>query len=145
MFFISPEAILADGFSNVLLEAAKCGKLSTIVIDEAHIIEDWGSSFRPEFQFLAPFRRRIMEASDNQIRTILLSATLTKETTTLLKELFSEPGHFIEVRGDALRPEVMFWLDCSSIEQERKEKIMEIVPLLPRPIILYVTRPEKSY
>lgn len=144
LLFISPEATLSAPFQQVLLEAARRGRLNNLIIDEAHIVVDWGSSFRPEFQFLASFRRRLLEESQGRLKTILLSATLTDWTSAILRDLFAEKDKLVEIRGDALRPEPMFWLDRSKSEEEREEKILEILPLLPRPIILYVTRPERA-
>lgn len=141
LVYISPEAILGGGLSDILLEAHSMGRLKYLVIDEAHIVDDWGGSFRPDFQFLAFFRKKLLQEGGPGIRTILLSATLSQSTVGLLRELYSEEGKFIQVRGDALRPETMFWLDRSGTEEERREKIMELLPLLPRPIIIYVTRP----
>lgn len=144
LLFISPEATLSTPFQQVLLEAGRRGRLNNLIIDEAHIVVDWGSSFRPEFQFLASFRRRLLKESQGRLKTILLSATLTDWTSAILRDLFAEEGNLVEIRGDALRPEPMFWLDRSKSEEEREERILEILPLLPRPMILYVTRPEKA-
>jgi superfamily II DNA helicase RecQ len=144
LLFISPEATLSVAFQKVLLEAARRGRLNSLIIDEVHIVVDWGSSFRPEFQFLSSFRRRLLEESQGRLKTILLSATLTEWTSAILRDLFAEEGNLVEIRGDALRPEPMFWLDRSRSEGEREEKILDILPLLPRPIILYVTRPERA-
>lgn len=144
LLYISPEATLSASFKQILLEAARRGRLNNLIIDEAHIVVDWGSSFRPEFQFLASLRRRLLEESQGRLRTILLSATLTDWTSEILRDLFAEGDNLVEIRGDALRPEPMFWLDRSKSEEEREDKIIEVLPVLPRPIILYVTRPQKA-
>ncbi|GBF31838.1 ATP-dependent DNA helicase RecQ [Desulfocucumis palustris] len=144
LLFISPEATLSAPFQRVLLEAARRGRLNSLIVDEAHIVVDWGRSFRPEFQFLSSFRRRLLEESHGRLKTVLLSATLTEWTSAIIRELFAEDGNLVEIRGDALRPEPMFWLDRSRSEEEREEKILNILPLLPRPIILYVTKPERA-
>jgi ATP-dependent DNA helicase RecQ len=145
LLYTSPEAIINGAFSNILLECARHNKISRLVIDEAHIVVDWGASFRTEFQLLAIFRRKILKESKNKIKTILLSATLTDNTVDVLKKLFSEDNNFIEIRSDSLRPEPMFWLFQNSTIEKREEQILEILPLLPRPIILYVTSPPIAY
>lgn len=144
LLFISPEATLSAPFRQVLLEAGRHGRLNNLIIDEAHIVVDWGSSFRPEFQFLAPFRRRLLEESQGRLKTILLSATLTDYTSAILRELFAEDGNLVEIRGDALRPEPMFWLDRPKSEEERERRILDILPLLPRPVVIYVTKPDRA-
>lgn len=144
LLYTSPEAIINGAFSNIILEGARNGKISRLVIDEAHIVVDWGASFRPEFQLLAVFRRKVLRISGNKLKTILLSATLTESTVGVLKTLFSEEDNFVEVRSDSLRPEPMFWLFQNPSQEEREEKILQILPLLPRPIILYVTSPTRA-
>lgn len=141
LLFTSPEAILNGAFHNILLDAAKKDKVNRLVIDECHIVVDWGVSFRTEFQFLSTFRRKLLEASNRKVKTLLLSATLTDESTEILGKLFSEENNFLQIRGDALRPEIMYWLDKCDNVKEREEKILRILPLLPRPIIIYVKGP----
>src|ERR1700690_3251735 len=64
ILFTSPEAILNNPrFFHAILEAARDNRMNYLVIDEAHIVQDWGSSFRPEFQFLSPFRKNLLKVS----------------------------------------------------------------------------------
>lgn len=144
LLYISPEAVLNSKFKDILLECAKKGYINRLIIDEAHIVEDWGSQFRTEFQLLSIYRRKLLEASNNKLKTILLSATFTNNTVDMLKVLFSEGDNYIEIRGDALRPEIQYFVDKNRTNQERISKIKQILPLLPRPIILYVIKPEDA-
>lgn len=144
LLYTSPEAILNGPFYNILLESARLGRLNRLIIDEAHMVVDWGSSFRTDFQLLAGFRRRLLEESSGRVKTVLLSATITDRAVETLKELFAETDNYVEIRCDSLRAEPMFWFDKSPDEQTRREKILEILPLLPRPIIMYVTSPDRA-
>lgn len=144
VLFISPEALLNSKFNKIVLEVAKKGILRRLVIDEAHIVEDWGGQFRTEFQFLSMYRRRLLEVSNNKIKTILLSATFTEHSTNILKELFSEGDNYIEIKGDALRPEIQYYIQINKSIIERLSKLKEIIPLLPRPIIIYVIKPDDA-
>ncbi len=144
LLYISPEAVLNSKFKDILLESARKGHINRLIIDEAHIVSDWGSQFRTEFQLLSVYRRKLLEASNNKLKTILLSATFTDDTVDMLKELFSEGDNYIEIRGDALRPEIQYFVDKNRTNEERLVKIKEILPLLPRPIILYVIKPEDA-
>jgi len=141
ILYISPEAILNSNFYELLLEVAAQDKINRLVIDEAHIVIDWGASFRTEFQFLSIFRKKILEISNKKIKTVLLSATITDRSKDILKKLFSEKDNFFEIRGDALRPEISFVIDKNNTESERFDKILNILPLLPKPIIIYVISP----
>ena len=51
---------------------------STLVVDEAHVVGDWGSSFRSHFLLLGELKDRMVEMEPD-LRVILQSATITKE------------------------------------------------------------------
>ena len=144
ILYISPEALLNSSFNKVVLDMAEKGQINRLVIDEAHIVEDWGEQFRTEFQLLSVYRRKLLKASNKKLKTILLSATFTKHCVNLLKNLFSEGDNYIEIRGDALRPEIQYYIDVNRTNIQRLTKLREIILLLPRPIIVYVIRPDDA-
>ncbi len=49
LLYTSPEAFVS-GLAPAILDCAREGRLQQIVIDEAHLIDQWGTDFRPEFQ-----------------------------------------------------------------------------------------------
>lgn len=144
ILYISPEGILNKNFKDLVLKSAEQGLVNRLVIDEAHIIEDWGGQFRTEFQFLSVFRRLLLDASKHKLKTLLLSATFTKSTTNLLKKLFSEEDNFIEIRGDSLRPESQYYIKKCKDNFEKLNRLKEVIYLLPRPLIIYVIRPDSA-
>jgi hypothetical protein len=145
VLFTSPEAVLRNGRLKSALEAAaEQGTLRNLVIDEAHMVTDWGALFRPDFQFLAVFRRTLLAKNKGQLRTHLLSATLSDDTVRVLKELYAETDSFVEVRCDALRPEPRYTLlRCPSLAQ-KAEYVRSLCSRLPRPMILYVLSPDDA-
>lgn len=144
ILYISPEGLLNESFKNRILEAASKGYVNRLIIDEAHIIEDWGDQFRTEFQLLSSFRKILLKESRYNLKTILLSATFTEDTIDLLKRLFSEGNNFIEIRGDSLRREPQYYVKKCSNDFEKLEKLKEIIYIMPRPIIIYVIRPDMA-
>ena len=88
--FASPEAVCGP-LRSVILEAAKLEKLKAIVIDEAHIIDQWGTDFRTSFQELSFFIQQLKSLAgfDRKLRTIMLSATLSEASLETLNVLFS--------------------------------------------------------
>ncbi len=144
ILYTSPEAIMNSDLKTILLKAAERKKLETLIIDEAHIVHDWGQQFRTEFQFLGVYRKKLLDSSQGSLRTILLSATYTDEAVDVLKRLFSEQGKYIEVRGDSLRPEIQYYSKKVKNNNEKIDKFKEILPLLPKPMILYVTLPKTA-
>jgi len=146
ILYISPEAIISSDFNEILIEIARNGILKRLIIDEAHIVVDWGDTFRTDFQFLYILRNKLLEESDYKIQTILFSATYTERTVQILKSLFSNNPNteWLEVRGDKLRPEPVYYYDISDTSEERINKIKELMPFLPRPLIIYVTSPKDA-
>jgi len=145
ILFTSPEAVLRNAHLKGALEAAAEKRtLRNLVVDEAHMVTDWGALFRPDFQFLAVFRRNLLAKGGGELRTHLLSATLSEDTVRVLKELYAETDSFVEVRCDALRSEPRYsLLRCPNLEQ-KTEYVKALCSLLPRPMILYVLSPDDA-
>lgn len=140
--FTSPESV-TQSLSTAVYTAAERGLLSAFVIDEAHIVSQWGAEFRPAFQALAGVRAdllRVAMANDAPFRTILLSATLTEESLLTLQNLFGRPGPTELVSSVALRHEPCYWLTSTDDDDVRAEMIIDCVRHLPRPLVLYTTR-----
>ena len=135
----SPESFVGS-LSPALYETAAKGRLKYFVVDEAHLVAQWGNDFRPQFQAMSGMRRDLLKRSPpkSQFRTLLLSATLTQESFDVLETLFSE-GDFGSVNAVALRPEPEYWHSSSETKAERKQKVIELVRVVPRPFLLYVT------
>lgn len=139
--FASPEAVCGP-LRRALAGAAGAGRLRALVIDEAHLVDGWGTGFRTEFQSLSGLRQEwIREApAISAPRTLLLSATLTASTIALLRTLFSEAGEFRSLSALRLRAEPDYWTVACSSEGQREARVMEALRNAPRPAILYVTR-----
>lgn len=145
LVFTSPEALLKNiALNNALLSAAKQKYLCNIVIDEAHIVPDWGTHFRPDFQIFSVVLRKLRNLSEHTIRTYLLSATLSEDVVHVLFELFGQEGKNVQYRCDTLRKEPRFiFSECRDYRQ-RENRVMELVKLLPKPLILYVIEPAEA-
>lgn len=142
LLFISPEALLKNNSLNSLLnKCAQNGYLNNIVIDEAHIVPDWGVLFRPDFQILAFAIKRWKQLSGQKLKTYLLSATMPDDTVDVLKHLFAPDGKIIEYRCDALRREPQFCFYETKTTSQRWKAVEEAIILLPKPMIVYFLEP----
>lgn len=144
IIFTSPESLLDSRLHDVCLDAAGRGLITRLIVDEAHLVATWGVGFRPEFQQLAAYRRRLLEKSGGRLRTLLLSATISERSRDTLEMLFSEPGALVVVQANRLRPEVGYWFNISHRQATRRARVLEALRILPRPLILYVTRPSQA-
>ena len=93
ILFTSPEAILKNPeLHRILDDAAKKHYLTNVVVDEAHVVPDWGVFFRPDFQIFSILLKKWRQDSENFIRTYLLSATLSDDVVDTLFALFGTEG-----------------------------------------------------
>ena len=142
MLFISPEALIKNiRIQDSILKANSKGYLKNLVIDEAHIIIEWGASFRVDFQCLDSFKRLLVKDNPS-LRTYLLSATFSKKVVDNLFFLIMQ--RWIEIRLDALRKEPRFDIIKCNSYTEKHDRIKELVCKLPRPMIIYVNSPDDA-
>ncbi len=138
--FASPEAACGR-LRGSLRQAAEAGLLRALVIDEAHLVDQWGTGFRSEFQELSGLRRELLSAAppDRAMRTIMLSATLTDSSLETLRSLFGVEADFESLAAVQLRPEPDYWIAAFTNETVRVEQVLEALHHVPRPAVLYVT------
>lgn len=145
ILFLSPESLIRNkSFENVLKLAAKKKYLNHLVIDEAHLILEWGLQFRTDFMNLSVLNRKLRKENPD-LKTVFLSATYDKRTTNTICALFQRDDKpWIELRCDSLRREPRFmFLDhrgtCTKLND-----LTELVLKLPHPLIVYVRKPEQA-
>jgi superfamily II DNA helicase RecQ len=140
LVFTNPES-LVSGLKSALEDAAEAGHLHYFVIDEAHLVEQWGEGFRPEFQTMSVHRRTWLSAAPpgRAPVTVCMSATLTEQQVTTLEKLFADPKPAEIVWGAQVRHEPSYYIDAFTDEEQRTEAILRAIDRLPKPLALYVT------
>ncbi|MBQ1076742.1 ATP-dependent DNA helicase RecQ [Micromonospora sp. C31] len=140
----SPESV-SRVLRSLLMEAASGGRLGGFVVDEAHLVTQWGRDFRPEFRTLANLRddlvKRAAEAGHPIPTTLLLSATLGPHELRDLQKLFGSGDSCTLIAANSLRAEPDIWISDADDDQQREEWVLEALAHLPRPAVLYVTSP----
>ena len=146
ILFTSPEAALG-ALRGPLFQAAGEKRLRYLVIDEAHLITQWGQQFRPEFQSLAGLRESLRLACPEAscaVRTLLLTATLTQDCHDTIKFLFG-PDQCQLVGELALRPGTGVSDLCAPAPMRSAiRRVLEAIRFLPRPLIVYTTLREDA-
>ncbi|EGF8744862.1 ATP-dependent DNA helicase RecQ, partial [Salmonella enterica] len=117
-----------------------------VIVDEAHLIDQWGAEFRPEFQLLAPLVRTLKATSSDGVKVVLLSATFSQSTLNTLKALFAgkRQASVIEVNGSFLRPEPVWYVSEAVSHEDYLTQVENAIARLPAPMILYTTEVEQA-
>jgi ATP-dependent DNA helicase RecQ len=151
VLFLSPEKALGHGLIRFLAEAASAdsalfgldARLTHLFVDEAHIIESWGRSFRPDFQRL-PGLLAELRAVNPEVRAVLLSATLPPAARHILRSSWKFDGEWLEV--DAKTPRYEHDVVATSYEDHRsRDRALDaLIDRAPRPGIIYTTEVDQA-
>ncbi|MDC9824823.1 DEAD/DEAH box helicase [Devosia sp. ZB163] len=153
VLLLSPEQAFSTAVASALFEAAappsdKAGQLAAslaaFVIDEAHIVEQWGRNFRPDFQRLSSVLTALRDRKPD-IRALLLSATLPAASRQELRRSYrTDPGKWLEI--DAHVPRCEFDVVVKSFEEgaNRQRALDLLIDRAPRPAVIYTTLVEEA-
>lgn len=147
ILLLSPEKALSASLLTYLLEAAQPysveygleARLTHVFVDEAHIIESWGRSFRPDFQRLPSLLARLRTAHP-EIRAVLLSATLPPGARAVLRAAWQLDGEWLEVDARLPRYEHDIVVAGYDWESQRNAALDHVIDRAPRPAIIYTTK-----
>ncbi|MFS2108092.1 DEAD/DEAH box helicase [Sphingomonas sp. Sphisp140] len=146
VLLLSPEKALHPGTLAHLVEAAEPrsvefgleARLTHVFVDEAHIVESWGRSFRPDFQRLPALLQRLRQ-SNPSIRAVLLSATLSDSARRVLRDGWRQSGEWLEVDARTPRYEHDVVIGHFGWDRQRQAALDHVIDRAPRPLILYTT------
>ena len=145
ILFTSPEAIIKNQELYLLLDRASQDRyITNVIIDEAHVVPDWGAFFRPDFQLFSILLKKWRKQSNDYIRTYMLSATLSDDVVNTLFSLFGSDNHNAQIRCDALRQEPRFYFKSVKSVTEQTNKTIEAICLMPKPMVVYVLEPREA-
>ncbi|MDB6027691.1 MAG: ATP-dependent helicase RecG [Verrucomicrobiales bacterium] len=100
ILLISPERLANEHFRTEVL-APIAGRISLVVVDEAHCISDWGHDFRPHYRFI----ERILRTMPPNLRVLATTATANNR---VLEDLQTVLGPNLTVsRGELGRPSLL--------------------------------------
>ena len=97
ILLISPERLANEQFRSGVL-ASVAGRISLLVVDEAHCISDWGHDFRPHYRII----ERMMRTLPSNLRLLATTATANDRVLEDLRTVLG-PGLTVS-RGDLARP-----------------------------------------
>lgn len=151
VLLLGPEMALREDVQAALAEAAAPeplafgldARLTHLVVDEAHIVETWGRSFRPDFQRLPALLRRLRIVNP-ETRLVLLSATLPPAAREVLRRDWGSGAPWLEVDARVPRYEHDVVIASFRDSKARDDALDWVMDHLPRPTILYATEVEAA-
>lgn len=146
LLFMSPEIALGS-VREYLIEAATSpaekletlgAHISAVFIDEAHIVESWGRSFRPDFQRL-PGLVQELRSRNSDLQCVLLSATLPPSAREVLRSSYKSQRGWGEVDAATPRREFDIVVQRYRDAEARLKAVDFVIDRAPRPLIVYTT------
>ena len=123
-----------------LYKAVSRGLLNFICVDEAHLLVDWGDTFRPDYHLLTSVRNGLLQTcKEKQFKTLLFSATFTPSALSLIDNFFGPKNRVHLISGIFLRPEPKYFIGKIKSKEEQKNTIIELIQYVPKPLIIYTT------
>jgi len=130
ILLVSPERLANERFRTEVL-ARVAGRMSLLVIDEAHCISDWGHDFRPHYRLL----ERIVRTLPQNLRLLATTATANNR---VMDDLSIVLGPDLSVsRGDLNRPSLTLQTMRLHSQAERLAWLAAQVPVLAGNGIIY--------
>ena len=130
ILLIAPERLANERFrEGVLAEIA--GRISLLVVDEAHCISDWGHDFRPHYRLIA----RTIRLLPPNLCLLATTATANDRVTEDLAEILG-PNLTIS-RGDLRRPSLALQTIRLPSQAERLAWLADQLPRIEGTGIVY--------
>jgi ATP-dependent DNA helicase RecQ len=130
ILLISPERLANEHFTNEVL-APVAGRISLLVVDEAHCISDWGHDFRPHYRFI----ERIVRRLPGNVRLLATTATANRRVMEDLEQILG-PNLAVS-RGELGRPSLFLQTIRLRSQAERMAWMAGQIPRMSGSGIVY--------
>jgi superfamily II DNA helicase RecQ len=111
---VGPELAISPAFSRVCMTPEFQRRVALVAVDEAHLVQQWGSEFRPAYAQLSLLRSRL----PTNTPWFACSATLDAATLKALKQSVGFNKDLQLIRTSVDRPEV-----CYIVEKIEPKKV----------------------
>lgn len=133
--FASPEILQ----NETLFQRIRQLQIGLMVVDEAHCIAKWGPDFRPDYLILG----KIRELLGNPL-TLALTATATPEVENAIKQQLRFDTNAKTIRYSIDRPNIFLDVQKLDSEQEKKERLVELVTQIQGLGLIYFSSKKKA-
>ena len=126
LLYLSPETLLSQGVMEKLLNPELT--ISSLILDEAHCLVQWGDTFRPVYQQLGTVRDRLLAVRPKGTKINIAAFTATAnplEQATIIRSLnLNNPIQFVEVpyRSNLVLKKQRVWTP-----RDRRQKLVKFI------------------
>ena len=126
LLYLSPETLLSQGVMEKLLNPELT--ISSLILDEAHCLVQWGDTFRSVYQQLGTVRDRLLAARPKGTNINIAAFTATAnpvEQATIIRSLnLNNPIQFIEIpyRSNLVLKKQRVWTP-----RDRRQKLVKFI------------------
>lgn len=144
LLYLSPEALR----SKTMVKLLQTRHISRFVIDEAHCFSAWGQDFRTDYLYIARFIRKLHEAKglSQAIPISCFTATARPAVVHDIRQYFQKELQ-IDLRLFRTfqnRPNLRYHVVAASSEEEKQQRLVELISQHEGPKIVYVSRTKKA-
>ena len=145
ILYISPESLRSKTIERLLLGRT----VVRFVIDEAHCFSSWGQDFRVDYLYIGDFIKSLREKKNlpEGIPVSCFTATAKPKVIEDIREYFREKLslELHVIRSGESRPNLHYEVFEKSTEQDKYNKLRDLIEDKNCPTIVYVSRTRKAY
>ena len=145
ILYISPESLRSKTIERLLLGRT----IVRFVIDEAHCFSSWGQDFRVDYLYIGEFIRSLQEKKNLRegIPVSCFTATAKQKVIEDIREYFKEKLWLnLEIyRSDESRTNLHYRVFENNNEQDKYNKLRDLIESKNCPTIVYVSRTRRAY
>ena len=145
LLYISPESLRSKTIERLMLGR----KIARFVIDEAHCFSAWGQDFRVDYLYIGDFIRNIQEKKQlkDSIPVSCFTATAKPKVIADILNYFREKLSIdLELFSSKVsRTNLRYNVYKETDEEDKYQKVRELIVEKNCPTIIYVSRTRKAY
>lgn len=145
LLYISPESLRSKTIEKLILGR----KIARFVIDEAHCFSAWGQDFRVDYLYIGDFIKNIQEKKNLQdgIPVSCFTATAKQKVIEDILNYFREKLAInLELFSSKVsRTNLQYKVFEKTDEEEKYQKLRDLIEEKKCPTIVYVSRTKKAY
>ena len=145
LLYISPESLRSKTIERLILGR----KIARFVIDEAHCFSSWGQDFRVDYMYIGDFIKGVQEKKNLQegIPVSCFTATAKQKVIEDILLYFKEKLSIdLELfTSKVSRTNLQYKVFEEEDEEEKYQKLRDLIEEKNCPTIIYVSRTRKAY